>query len=94
MKNQFDVGYVGSSSTGVHVDNKEGGNGTWEDNISRFQGTTVYAIGHEFGMYSELSEEVPNPSDERFYRLLKAVNRPFMERMYAFSIVSGGKNIE
>ena len=54
----------------------------------------VYAMGREFGMYSEPSKEVPNPSDERFYRLLEAVNRPFMERVYAFSIVSGGKNIE
>ena len=28
-ENQFSVGYVGSSSTGAHVGNKEGGNVTW-----------------------------------------------------------------
>ena len=38
-----------------------------------------YGAGHEFGMYSKPSEEVPNLDDRRFYNLLKAVNRPLWE---------------
>ena len=32
--NQFDMGHVASSFNGIHVDNEEGGNMTWEDNLS------------------------------------------------------------
>ena len=35
-----------------------------------------YAAGHEFGMYSEPSEEVFNLEYKKFYNLLEAVNRP------------------
>ena len=75
-ENQFGVGYIGSSSIGVHVANKEGGNVNWKDNFSRYQGMIFVAIDHEFGMYSEPSEEVPNPNDENFYSLLETVNMP------------------
>ena len=36
LKNQFGMGYVGSSSNRVHIGNKEGGNVTWEDNVSHY----------------------------------------------------------
>ena len=36
LKNQFDVDYVGSNSTRVHVDNEESGNISCEDNISHY----------------------------------------------------------
>ena len=68
--------YVGSSSIGVHVSNEEGGNVTWEDNLSYYQRMIFYVVGHEIGIYSEPSEEVPNPDAKRFYSLLKTVNRP------------------
>ena len=35
--------------------------------------------GHEFGMYFEPLEELPNPDDQRFYSLLETVNRPLWE---------------
>ena len=34
LENQLGVGYVRSSSSGVHVGNEEGANVTWEDNLS------------------------------------------------------------
>ena len=37
------------------------------------------AIGHEFGMYSEPSKEVPNLDYERFYSFLESMNRPLWE---------------
>ena len=52
------------------------------------------AAGYEFGMYFEPSKEVPNLNNQRFYSLLKVVNKPFMGRVYAFTVVSGNKNIE
>ena len=45
-------------------------------------------------MYSESSEELSNSDDQRFYSLLEVVNRPFMIRVCAFTIVFGGKNVE
>ena len=30
-------------------------------------------------MYSESSEELPNPNDKRFYSILEAVNKPLWE---------------
>ena len=51
------MGYVGSRSTGVHVGNEEGGNVTWEDNLSRYQGMIFDVVGYEFGMYSESSKK-------------------------------------
>ena len=35
--------------------------------------------GQEFGMYSESSEELLNPDDQRLYSLLEVVNRPLWE---------------
>ena len=67
------MGYV---SNGIHIGNEEGRTVTWEDNLSRYQEMIFDTTGHEFGMYSEPSEEVPNPDDERFYSLLKAMNKP------------------
>ena len=69
------MGYIGSSSTGVHVGNEEGGNVTWENNLCHYQEMIFDTVDHEFGMYSEVSEEVPYPDDGRFYNLLEAVNR-------------------
>ena len=52
------------------------GNVIWEDNLSRYQEMIFDVASHEFRMYFELSEEIPNLDDERFYSLLEAVNRP------------------
>ena len=38
-----------------------------------------YAADHEFEMYYEPSEEIPNLDDERFYNLLEVVNMPLWE---------------
>ena len=67
--------YVGSSLTDAHVGNEEGGNVIQEDNLSCYQGMIFNAASHEFGMYFEPLEEVPNLNDERFYSLLEPVNR-------------------
>ena len=53
-----------------------------------------YAAGYEFGLYFEPLEELPNLDNKRFYSLLKAVNKPFLERVCAFTVVFGGKNVE
>ena len=79
LENQFDVCYVGSSSIRIHVGNEEGGNLTWKDNLNHDQEMIFDAVGHEFRMYSEPLEKVPNLDDERFYSLLDAVNRPLQE---------------
>ena len=68
--------YVGSSSTRVHIGNKEGGNVTWKDKLSHYQGMIFDFASHEFRMYSEPLVEVSNLDDERFYSLLEAINRP------------------
>ena len=78
----------------VHISNEEGGNVTWENNLSRYQKMIFDTAGYKFGMYSEPLEEVPNPDYGRFYSLLEAVNKLFMKRVCAFSIVSGGKNVK
>ena len=78
-KNQFAMGYVGSNSSGVHVGNEEGGNVTWEDNLSRYQRMIFDVASQDFGMYFEPSKEVPNPNIERFYNLLEAINRTLSE---------------
>ena len=70
------MGYVGSSSTRVYGGNEEGGNVTWEDNLSCYQQMIFDAAGHEFEIYSEPSEKVPNSDTEIFYSLLEGVNRP------------------
>ena len=75
-ENQFGIGYVGSSSTGVHVGNEKGGNVSWEDNLSHYQEMIFDAAGHEFRKYFEPSEKVPNSNNKRFYNLLEVVNRP------------------
>ena len=49
-----------------------------------------YVASHEFGMYFEPSEEVPNLDAERFHSLLEAVNRPFIGRVCAFAVSFGG----
>ena len=41
---------------------------------------------HEFRMYFELSEEIPNLDDERFYSLLEAVNRPLWKGCMPFQM--------
>ena len=71
--------YVGSSSTGGHVSNENGGNATWENNLSHYQGMIFYATSHEFGMSSQTLENVLNLDDERFYSLLEIVNKPLWE---------------
>ena len=48
-------------------------------NLSCYYGIIFYDAGHEFGMYSQPSEEVPNPDIERFYSLLKIVNKSLWE---------------
>ena len=53
-----------------------------------------YTAGHEFEMYSEPSEELPNLNDKRFYSLLEVVNRPFIRRVCAFTVVFGSKNVK
>ena len=70
------MGYVRSRLTRVCVGNEEGDNVTWEDNLSHYQKMIFYAVSHEFGVYSEPSEEIPNSDDVRFYNLLGAVNMP------------------
>ena len=80
-ENQFGVDYVGSSSREFHVGNEKGGNVTQEDNLTRYQGIIFYAVGHEFGMYSKPSKEVPNLDDKKFYSLLELANRPLWEGM-------------
>ena len=86
--------YVGSSSIGVHVSNEEGGNVTWEDNLSYYQRMIFDVVGHEFGMYSEPSEETANPDAERFYSLSEAINKPFIGRVCTFAVVFDNKNVE
>ena len=85
-ENQFNVGYVGSSLTRAHVGNEEGDNVTWEDNRSRYQGMIFDAAVHDFGIYLEPFEEVPNPDDERLYSLLGAVDRPLQEGYVHFQL--------
>ena len=50
--------------------------------------------GQEFVMYSESSIKLPNPDGQRFYSLLEAMNKPFMGRVCAFTIVFSNKDVE
>ena len=76
LENQFGADYIGSSSIGAHIGNEDSGNIILKDNLFRYQGMIFDAANHEFGMYSDPSEEIPNSDDVRFYNLLEAVNKP------------------
>ena len=73
------MGYVGSSTTAVHVGNIEGGNVTREDNFSCYQGIIFVATSHEFEMYSKPWEKDPNLDADRVYSLLEVVIRHLWE---------------
>ena len=58
-ENQFGAGYVGSSSTGVHVGSKKSRMMTWKKNLSRYQGMNFDTAGHEFGCILNLRKRFP-----------------------------------
>ena len=70
------MGYVGGSSSGVDLGSQDMGNVTWKDNFSLYPEMTLDAVSPDFGLYSQPSFEVPNLDTEKFYRMLKATNRP------------------
>ena len=55
------------------------GNVNWEDNVNRYQEMDFDAVGPEFEMCSQPSNEVPNPEAQRFYSLLEVANEPLWE---------------